>query len=80
MVDGTKITIGEARALSVGDQPVEPSDGAAIEARASADANANALAERDEDKTALRDALAARTSRLTSSSCSVTRSLAPPVH
>ena len=77
MVDGTKITIGEAleaTAFSAGDQPVEASDAAAIaaaearatgldeappgglaaQARAAADANAQA------DKTTLRQVLAVR--------------------
>ncbi|CAM0943147.1 unnamed protein product [Alopecurus aequalis] len=85
VADGTKITIGEAleaTAFSAGDQPVEPSDAAAIEAaearaarlntappgglaaQARAAADANALAERDEDKTRLRDVLAEATVKL----------------
>ncbi|XP_062200953.1 late embryogenesis abundant protein D-34-like [Phragmites australis] len=85
VVDGTKITIGEAleaTAFSAGDQPVEPSDAAAIaaaemratgldeappgglSAQARAAADANALAERDADKTTLRDVLADATVRL----------------
>ncbi|TVU30624.1 hypothetical protein EJB05_22255, partial [Eragrostis curvula] len=85
VVEGTKITIGEAleaTAFSAGDQPVEPSDAEAIaaaEARATgadeappdglaaqarAAAEANARAERDEDKTRLRDVLADATARL----------------
>lgn len=82
MVDGTKITIGEAleaTAFSAGDEPVAASDAAAIaaaEARATglddeappgglaaqarAAADSNARAEREADKTTLRQVLAVR--------------------
>uniref|UniRef100_A0A0D9XJX9 SMP domain-containing protein n=1 Tax=Leersia perrieri TaxID=77586 RepID=A0A0D9XJX9_9ORYZ len=64
-----KITIGEAleaTALSAGDQPVEPSDGrcGGLAATARAAADANARADRDEDKTTLADVLADATARM----------------
>ena len=67
VVDGTKITIGEAleaTVFSAGDQPVEASDaatptgGLAAQARAAADANAQV--ERYAGKTTLRQVLAVR--------------------
>ncbi|PNT67409.1 hypothetical protein BRADI_3g27150v3 [Brachypodium distachyon] len=84
LADGTKITMGEAleaTAFSAGEEPVEASDAAAIEAaearvngatpaagslaaRARAAADANAVAEREEDKTRLRDVLADATVKL----------------
>lgn len=59
MADGTKITIGEAleaAALSAGDQPVEPSDAAAIEA---AEARAAGRLQDDDDDDDDADAAAA---------------------
>lgn len=59
VADGTKITIGEAleaAALSAGDQPVEPSDAAAIEA---AEARAAGRLQDDDDDDDDADAAAA---------------------